>query len=504
MNTPETGRSRQTERRLTGEYTTAFALAQSATLAEAARRVLQAICEDLGWDYGAMWNIDAGSGVLRCVEIWHLPDVHAPEFEAVSHDNTFVRGVGLPGRVWESGEPAWIPDVVADDNFPRAAIASKEGLHAAIALPVRIRARVAGVMEFFSHEIRQPDEELLRMLADVGAQIGQFMERKRAEEELDRFFNLSLDLMCVAGFDGYFKRLNPVWERTLGYTMDELLARPYLDFVHPEDQSTTTTEAGRLSGGIQVMKFENRYRHKDGTYRWLEWAAVPLASEQTIYAAARDITERKEARETIARYSADLAAARKAQAEDASRLSRIVSELEVRNLLQIVQNALGSSDAAQAIEVTSAHPHWVELLVPCTREAADKIEMVVERLGADLPENVLDSVAYAFRELLLNAVEWGGQLDPNRKVRIACLRTNRMLMYRIADPGPGFNFDNLAHSALSHPDQPVEHMRIREEQGLRPGGFGILMVKAKVDELVYNEKHNEVIFIKYLEPPEQR
>ena len=135
MNTPEIGRSRRAERRLTGEYVTAFALAQSATLAEAARRVLQAICEDLGWDYGAMWNVDAGSGVLRCVETWHLPDVHSPEFEAASRDNTFVRGVGLPGRVWESGEPAWIPDVVADDNFPRAAIASKEGLHAAIALP---------------------------------------------------------------------------------------------------------------------------------------------------------------------------------------------------------------------------------------------------------------------------------------------------------------------------------------------------------------------------------
>jgi anti-sigma regulatory factor (Ser/Thr protein kinase) len=174
--------------------------------------------------------------------------------------------------------------------------------------------------------------------------------------------------------------------------------------------------------------------------------------------------------------------------------------LEVRNLLQVVQSALGSSDAAQTIEVTSAQPHWVELLVPCTLEAADKIEMVVERLGADLPENVLDSVASAFRELLMNAVEWGGQLDPSHKVRIACLRTNRMLMYRIADPGPGFTFDKLAHSALSHPDDPFEHMKVREEQGLRPGGFGLLMVKAKVDELVYNEKHNEVIFIKYLDP----
>jgi hypothetical protein len=99
----------------------------------------------------------------------------------------------------------------------------------------------------------------------------------------------------------------------------------------------------RLSGGLHVLNFENRYRHKDGTYRWLEWAAVPNPSEQVIYAAARDITERKEARETIARYSRDLAAARQAQAEGASRLSRLVSELEVRDLLQVVQSALQAS-----------------------------------------------------------------------------------------------------------------------------------------------------------------
>jgi len=490
------------EKRLTAEYITAFALAQSATFAEAARRVLQAICEALGWDYGALWNVDAENGSLRCVETWHLPDAHCPEFETASRITLFVRGVGLPGRVWESGAPAWIPDVVADSNFPRAAIADKEGLHGAIALPILIRGSVAGVMEFFSREIREPDSDLLHMLAAVGAQIGQFMERKRAEEELDRFFNLSLDMMCVAGFDGYFKRLNPVWERTLGYKVGELLERPYLDFVHPDDRSPTTTEADKLSVGFEVLRFENRYRHKDGTYRWLEWACVPYPSEQVIYGAARDITERKEARETIQRYSRDLAAARQAEAEGASRLSRLVSELEVRNLLQLVQSALQSSDEPQAIEVTSAEPHWVEILVPCTREAADKIETVIERLGAGLPEDVLDSVASAFRELLLNAVEWGGQLDPNRKVRIACLRTNRMLMYRIADPGPGFTFENLPHSAIAHPGQPFEHMKFREERGLRPGGFGILMVKAKVDELVYNEKHNEVIFIKYLDPPQ--
>ncbi len=494
----DTNRESPADRRLTAEYVAARALAESATLAEAALRVLQAICEALGWDHGALWNVDSSSDVLRCVETWHLPTVELPEFEAVSRRTAFTRGIGLPGRVWASGEPAWIPDVVDDANFPRASVASREGLHGAFALPILIRSHVVGVMEFFSREIREPDESLLRMLTQVGAHIGQFMERKRAEEELDRFFTLSLDMMCVAGFDGYFKRLNPAWERVLGYTREELLARPYLDFVHPDDRNPTTTEADRLSGGGRVLSFENRYRAKDGTYRWLQWNAVPLSSEQTIYAAARDITERKQAKATIARYSRDLKAAREAEAENASRLAKLVSELEVRNLLNVVQDALQASDDPQPIEVMSALPNWVELLVPCTREAAEQIQQVVARLSADLPEDVLEAVGSAFRELVMNAVEWGGRLDPKRKVRIACVRTDRMLMYRIADPGPGFTFEDLDHAAISHPDDPIEHMRIREEKGLRAGGFGLVMVLAKADELVYNEKQNEVIFMKYL------
>jgi PAS domain S-box-containing protein len=486
------------ERRLTPEYVAAHALAQSTTLAEAAPRVLRAICEALGWDHGGLWNVDAESGVLRCVETWQLPTVNVAEFDAASRSTSFPKGVGLPGRVWASGAPAWISDVVIDANFPRSAIASQEGLHSAFALPILIHGTVVGVMEFFSRTIREPDEYLLGMLGRVGGQIGQFMERKRLEEELGRFFDLSLDMMCVANFDGYFKRLNTAWERCLGYSRDELLSRPYLEFVHPDDRNLTTNEKDKLSVGGQVINFENRYRAKDGTYRWLEWCCVPYPSEQVIYGAARDITERKEAKETIARYSRDLKAAREAQAENASRFSRLVSELEVRHLLNVVQEALKASEAPQAIEVTSAQPNWVELLVPCTREAAEQIHQVVARLGADLPTEVIESVSYAFRELLLNAIEWGGKLDPNRRVRIACVRTDRMLIYRIADPGQGFSFDNLAHAAISHPDDPLEHMRVRESKHLRAGGFGILMVRAQVDELVYNEKHNEVIFMKYL------
>jgi anti-sigma regulatory factor (Ser/Thr protein kinase) len=130
---------------------------------------------------------------------------------------------------------------------------------------------------------------------------------------------------------------------------------------------------------------------------------------------------------------------------------------------------------------------------------ADRIQSFVMQLDAHLPQDVHEAVAYAFRELLMNAIEWGGKLDPSRKVRIACVRTKKMLLYRIADPGEGFDIDGLKHAAISNPEDPIRHLEVREEQGLRPGGFGLAMTRSLVDELIYNEPRNEVIFIKYVE-----
>ena len=124
----------------------------------------------------------------------------------------------------------------------------------------------------------------------------------------------------------------------------------------------------------------------------------------------------------------------------------------------------------------------------------------MSHLDADLAPDVRASIAYAFRELLLNAVEWGGKLDPSRTVRIACLRAKRMILYRIADPGPGFKIEDLPHAAVGQPpDDPIAHMQVREAKGIRPGGFGLLTVQATVDELLYNEDRNEVVFVKYLD-----
>ncbi len=177
---------KRTEQRRMAQYMVAQILAEAATLEEATPKLLRAVCECLMWDLGALWRVDGEAGVLRFVEMWHAESVEVPEFEAATRSGTLAPGKGLPGRVWLRREPAYIPDVVRDANFVRAPIAAREGLHAAFALPIMLGGEVLGVMEFFSGEIRHPEPDWLPMMAILGSQIGQFIQRKQAEEALRR------------------------------------------------------------------------------------------------------------------------------------------------------------------------------------------------------------------------------------------------------------------------------------------------------------------------------
>jgi PAS domain S-box-containing protein len=152
----------------------------------------------------------------------------------------------------------------------------------------------------------------------VSSAIRDITERKRAEEELRNFFTFSYDLLCIAGTDGYFKRLNRAWEKTLGYSDEELRTTPYLEFVHPQDRTATTTEAGKVADGRTVVQFENRYRCKDGSYRWLMWTSTLSSDQQRIYAAARDITDRKRQEEATQKLN-DTLQARQIELEAANK-----------------------------------------------------------------------------------------------------------------------------------------------------------------------------------------
>src|SRR4029453_7840220 len=199
-------------------FGTARALAECPPLEEAAPRMVEAVCRALGWQCGAIWEANRARRLMHCVGSRHMPGLALDEFTSTTNTTTFERGIGLPGRVWQIREPAWIPDVTRDDNFPRQDVAARVGLHAAFAVPIMQGRRVQGVMEFFSSDILQPTADLLAMMTTICSQIAIFVERKWASEDFDRFFKLSLDLFCVATFDGYFIRVNPAWHAMLGYS----------------------------------------------------------------------------------------------------------------------------------------------------------------------------------------------------------------------------------------------------------------------------------------------
>jgi CheY-like chemotaxis protein/anti-sigma regulatory factor (Ser/Thr protein kinase) len=171
----------------------------------------------------------------------------------------------------------------------------------------------------------------------------------------------------------------------------------------------------------------------------------------------------------------------------------------VNAVSEMVERALNSTASRDDIVVLSARPHWLELSLRCKMETADRILQFLRELGTGLPAAEQDNVATAFREILLNAIEHGGGSDPEKNVTITYVRAERALIYSVRDPGEGFSFHQLEHAAVSNPhDSPLEHALVREQRGIRPGGYGILMTRKMVDELIYNEAGNEVMLIKYL------
>src|SRR5436190_213532 len=177
---------RASERHIAAQNVTTYVLVESATLAEAMPRVLEAVCKSLDWVMGVRWSVDSEAHVLRCAEMYVAPPRLLQEMVEVNRRVTFPHGVGLPGRVWSTGRAAWIADVVHDPNFPRAAAAAKGGLHGAFGFPIIGPGGFLGVMEFFSTEIREPNSAVLGLFEGIGGQVGQFIERKHAEAELER------------------------------------------------------------------------------------------------------------------------------------------------------------------------------------------------------------------------------------------------------------------------------------------------------------------------------
>jgi CheY-like chemotaxis protein/anti-sigma regulatory factor (Ser/Thr protein kinase) len=155
------------------------------------------------------------------------------------------------------------------------------------------------------------------------------------------------------------------------------------------------------------------------------------------------------------------------------------------------------------IEIISAKPNWIEIRVPCDLGTVERVQKLLMELEGNLPTETREAVGSVFRELLNNAIEHGGKCDPSKSVEVKYIRLKRAIIYSIKDPGEGFDLEQVQHAAVANPvDEPYRHMEVRMQKGLRAGGYGILLASQTIDELLYNEKHNELIFVKYVDEPQ--
>ena len=253
---------RAAQQRLTIQFEVARALAEAKGYDEALVRLLQAVCENLGWQVGQFWRLSGAS--LRLVESWHMPGEDVAGFLSVAEAMDFKSGVGLPGRVWQTGRSVWIPDVMKNDNFPRASSAGAAGLRGAFAFPVTVRGAVWGVFEFFSRKIEEPDEAMLQTFNAVGQQVGQFIVRKQAEDALQATSLLQRAILDGASHaiiststDGTIQTFNHAAERMLGYSARELVGRETPAIFHaPEEMAERAAELTRELGRPVEPGFE--------------------------------------------------------------------------------------------------------------------------------------------------------------------------------------------------------------------------------------------------------
>jgi DNA-binding NarL/FixJ family response regulator len=169
------------------------------------------------------------------------------------------------------------------------------------------------------------------------------------------------------------------------------------------------------------------------------------------------------------------------------------------SLASMIRSAAEGPCWDEGIEILSATPNWIRIAASCDMRTAERLVQFINEI-ADLPDAEREDVATAFREILMNAIEHGAHFDPDKFVEISYIRSRHMVMCRVKDPGEGFSLDEIRHSALSNPpEDPIRHANYREEHGMRAGGYGVLVARELVDELIYDEKGNDVLLIKYLD-----
>ena len=303
----------RSERRMAAQHAITRVLSEAANLSEATEPILQAICAGSECELAAVWM--AQGDKIRCVEAWHSPKAQFPEFEKMMLSRQFERGVGLPGRIWATNQPVWIEEVSRDNNLPRLPVALQERIRSAMGFPISTREGALGAIEFFSGETKRVDEEFMKMMASVGDQIGQFIERKQAEQavrENEHLFRILTDaspvMVWMAGTDKLCYYFNKSWLDFVGRTVEQERGNGWAENVHRDDFDRCLQIYISSFDARQPFEMEYRLRHHSGQYRWILDHGVPRYSADGTFegyiGGCLDIHEQKEAREAQRRLAA--------------------------------------------------------------------------------------------------------------------------------------------------------------------------------------------------------
>ncbi len=304
------------EQRRRLQYATSRVLGDAASVEQARPQILEAICKALEWDIGIAW--EEVNGELLPLEMWHQPELQTEEFELALPHMTYRRGQRLVGEVWNSGDPSWVADLSADQNYANGEVALACGMCSAFAIPITVNGEIRTVLEFFSPKITLPDPELVQTLGAISSQLGHLVERKRAEEALRRsemrkaaILRSALDCIITFDLDGKITEFNPAAERAFGYTQQEALGREMAALIIPESLRDSHRRGLALynasnAGPAQGKRMELTAMRSEGREFPVEVAIsrILIDGKPMFTAYMRDITERKEA----ARITSELAA----------------------------------------------------------------------------------------------------------------------------------------------------------------------------------------------------
>ena len=306
---------KQGERLLQTQHEVTRILAFASDVATVAGRFLEVTCQYLGWSVAALWTLDPEAGGLRCADVWHEPGLDITDFVDHTRATVFRPGVGLPGRVLASGERLWLPVVAEDPNFPRAGPARTAGLGSGIALPIPIDGQVGGVVEFFSRSVSQPGPAAVDTLSSLAGQLGQFLERKRAEQALRQgearlasVIDNMLEGMVIVDDQLRIVRANRAFARMFGYPLDALHDTNITELMPPESEYQDPASLSRLyrqSLG-RVTEHEGRRRNGELFPLELQLYEVETPEGRVIAAHARDLTQERESDRLKKRFVASV------------------------------------------------------------------------------------------------------------------------------------------------------------------------------------------------------